>query len=91
MIFLMIQDSKHTAMNSLKILSIYDCLYLRKAKFMLKVYNNITPKYITENFTLRNNEDTSIKLRSFNGVVMTYSPVCFCKLNCEIANSIGEK
>ena len=59
-------ENSNEAMSSLKILSIYDRLYLRKAKFMFKVYNNITPKYITENFTLRKNEDTgtSIMLRS---------------------------
>ena len=57
-------ENSNEAMSSLKILSIYDRLYLRKAKFMFKVYNNIIPKYITENFTLRKNEDTSIMLRS---------------------------
>ena len=38
----------------------YDALYLRKAKFVLKVYNNLTPYYITEKFTTRNNLNTSI-------------------------------
>ena len=60
------------AMNSLKILSIYDRLFLRKAKFMFKVYNEImfkvyneiTPTYISENFTLRNNVNDSVVLRS---------------------------
>ena len=58
-----VEDSME-AMSSLKIMSIYDRLYLRKAKFMFKVYNNITPSYITENFTIRNNVNTSINLRS---------------------------
>ena len=58
-----VEDSKE-AMSSLKIMSIYDRLYLRKAKFMFKVYNNFTPSYITENFTIRNNVNTSINLRS---------------------------
>ena len=57
-------DDSIEAMNSLKIMSIYDRLYLRKAKFMFKVYNNIAPAYISENFTLRNNENTNIQLRS---------------------------
>ena len=51
-------------MSSLKIMSIYDRLFLRKAKFMFKVCNNLTPPYISENFTRRNNENTSINLRS---------------------------
>ena len=45
-------------------MSIYDRFYLRKAKFKFKVYNNIAPTYIAENFTLRNNVNTSINLRS---------------------------
>ena len=57
-------DDSIEAMNSLKIMSIYDRLYLRKAKFMFKVYNDIAPAYISENFTLRNNENTNIQLRS---------------------------
>ena len=57
-------DDSIEAMNSLKIMSICDRLYLRKAKFMFKVYNNIAPAYISENFTLRNNDNTNIQLRS---------------------------
>ena len=57
-------DDVSEAMKSLKIMSIYDQLYLRKAKFMFKVYNNVAPTYISENFTLRNNVNTSINLRS---------------------------
>ena len=52
------------AMKSLKIMSIYERLYLRKAKFMFKIYNNVAPTYISENFTLRNNANTTINLRS---------------------------
>ena len=52
------------AMSTLKILSVYDRLYLRKAKFMFKVFNKSTPEYISENFTLRNNVNTTINLRS---------------------------
>lgn len=57
-------DDSSDAMKSLKIMSIYDRLYLRKAKFMFKVYNNAAPGYISENFTLRNDVNTSIRLRS---------------------------
>ena len=41
------------AMDTLKILSIYDSLY-----------QHITPDYISEQFTLRNNVNTSVNLRS---------------------------
>ena len=51
-------------MQSLKIMSIYDRLYLRKAKFMFKIFNNTAPVYISENFTLRNNVNTIINFRS---------------------------
>ena len=57
-------EDTYEAMNSLKILSIYDRLFLRKAKFMFKVYNEITPTYISENFTLHNNVNDSVVLRS---------------------------
>ena len=39
-------NDSNEAMNFLKIMSIYDQLYLRKAKFMFKVYNNMAPTYI---------------------------------------------
>ena len=51
-------------MKSLKKMSIYDWLYLRKAKFIFKIYSNVAPTYICENFTLRNNTYTSINLKS---------------------------
>ena len=54
----------HEAFRSLKILSVYDRLFLRKAKFMFKVYHGLTPQYISENFLLRNEMDLSINLRS---------------------------
>ena len=53
------------AMKTLKIMSVYDRFYLRKAKFMFKVYNNLIPQYISDHFTLRNNVlDTNVSLRS---------------------------
>ena len=51
-------------MNTLNVMSVYDRLYLRKAKFMFKVANKMTPTYISENFTLRSNVNTIILLRS---------------------------
>ena len=58
-------DDIHEAMKTLKIMSVYDRLYLRKAKFMFKVANNMTPTYISENFTSRNHvTNTAMLLRS---------------------------
>ena len=39
-------DNSTEAMQSLKIMSIYDRLYLRKAKFMFKIFINTAPVYI---------------------------------------------
>ena len=58
-----VEDSNE-AMQSLKFLSVYDRLFLRKAKFMFKVYHNMTPTCISENFVLRNEMNMSIHLRS---------------------------
>ena len=52
--------------KSLNIQSIYDRLFLRKAKFMFKVYHKITPTYINESFNLRSSLNTSVNLRSMN-------------------------
>ena len=57
-------NDSHEAFRSLKILSVYDRLFLRKAKFMFKVYHGLTPQYVSENFMLRNEMDMSINLRS---------------------------
>lgn len=57
-------ENTQESMRSLKIQSVYDRLFLRKAKFMFKVYHDLTPMYITENFTLRNNVNPSVTLRS---------------------------
>ena len=60
-------DDIHEAMKTLKIMSVYDRLYLRKAKFMFKVANNMTPTYISKHFTSRN-----------NGIMLRYSTAgCF--------------
>ena len=57
-------ENSHEAMKSLNIQSIYDRLFLRKAKFMFKVYHNLTPTYIGENYNLRSNLNISVNLRS---------------------------
>ena len=58
-----VEDSSQ-AMYTLQNLSIYNRLYLRKDKFMFKVYQHNTPDYISEQFTLRNSVNTSVNLRS---------------------------
>ena len=40
-------------MNDLKIMSATDRVFFRKAKFMYKVSNGLTPEYINEMFTKR--------------------------------------
>ena len=41
------------SMESLKILTIYERLFLQKAKFMYKVSNSLTPVYISNLFNQR--------------------------------------
>ena len=57
-------ENTQDAMKSLNIQSIYDRLFLRKAKFMFKVFNGLTPTYVSENFSTRSNLNTSVNLRS---------------------------
>ena len=57
-------ENTQEAMKSLNIQSIYDRLFLRKAKFMFKVFNGLTPTYVSENFSTRSNLNTSVNLRS---------------------------
>ena len=57
-------DDSLEAFRSLKILSVYDRLFLRKAKFMYKVYIGLTSQYISKNFVLRNELDMLVHLRS---------------------------
>ena len=51
-------------MNELKILNIFEIIFLRKAKFMYKISKSITPSYINEMFTLRTVNETLLSLRS---------------------------
>ena len=57
-------ESTQEAMKSLNIQSIYGRLFLRKAKFMFKVFNGLTPTYVSENFSTQSNLNTSVILRS---------------------------
>ena len=52
------------SMKDLKILNIYDRVFLRKSKFMHKVANQITPSYINEMVQMRNQVDDMPFLRS---------------------------
>ena len=53
-------------MDKLKILNIYERVFLRKAKFMFKISKSITPSYINAMFTLRPINETLLSLRSVN-------------------------
>ena len=57
-------EDPNEAIQSLKSLSVYYRLFLIKEVFMFKVYNGLTPSYISENFTLRNEMNVSANLRS---------------------------
>ena len=52
------------SMKELKILTIYERLFLRKSKFMFKVYKSETPLYINEMFNLRAVNENLPVLRS---------------------------
>ena len=54
------------SMNDLKILNIYERIFLRKAKFMYKISKSITPSYINAMFTFRPINETLLSLRSVN-------------------------
>ena len=51
-------------MEELKILNIHERLFLRKAKFMFKISNSLTPQYINQMFHLRPINDNFQSLRS---------------------------
>ena len=50
-------ENIYQSMNDLKIMSMTERVFLRKAKFMYKVSNNLTPGYIDEMFTKRQVHD----------------------------------
>ena len=57
-------DNIANSMEELKILNIYERIYLKKAKFMFKISKSLTPKYINEMFHLRPLNNTLQSLRS---------------------------
>ncbi|MCU7801060.1 MAG: hypothetical protein KZQ70_13210 [gamma proteobacterium symbiont of Lucinoma myriamae] len=57
-------ENVHEAMSSLGIMSIFDRIFLRKAKFMFKVYNGISPSYISDKFDVRRENGSMPALRS---------------------------
>ena len=52
------------SMEEFKILNSYERIYLKKAKFMFKISNSLTPDYINEMFHLRPLNNTLQSLRS---------------------------
>lgn len=50
-------ENIHQSMNDLKIMTLSERIFIRKAKFMFKVSNSITPDYINTIFTKRQNAD----------------------------------
>ena len=54
------------SMNDLRILNIYERIFLRKAQFMYKSSKSITPSYINAIFTFRPINETLLSLRSVN-------------------------
>lgn len=57
-------DDIGSSMDNLKILSIYERIFLRKAKFMFKISKSLTPQYINQMFSLRAMNETIESLRS---------------------------
>ena len=46
-------ENIHQSMNEIKIMTVTERVFFRKAKFTYKVSNNLTPEYISEMFTKR--------------------------------------
>ena len=71
-------ENELESMQELKILTIYERLFLRKSKFMFKVYKSETPPFIYEMFNLKTiNENLSV-LRSSISLSCTTPCVCVC-------------
>ena len=60
------------SMQDLKILNVFDRLYLRKAKFMYRVSRGETPQYVNELFQQRPQNENEPQLRSTSG--LTFVP-----------------
>ena len=66
-------DNIANSMDELKILNIYERIFLRKAKFMFKVSKSILPSYVNEMFSFRPFNETLQSLRS-TGALDFYTP-----------------
>ena len=66
-------DSMVYSLNKLKVLTIYERIFLRKAKFMFKVFIQEAPLYICDMFepTVVNNEASILRSTSSNNFVIT--------------------
>ena len=60
-------------MDELKILNIYESIFLRKAKFMFKVSKSVLPSYVNEMFSFRPFNETLQSLRSTGALDFLYS------------------
>ena len=65
-------DSMVDSLNKLKVLTIYERIFLRKAKFMFKVFIQEAPLYICDMFepTVVNNEARILRSTSSNNFVI---------------------
>ena len=57
-------DNIFESMENLKIMTIYERIFFRKAKFMYKVSNSLTPSYISDMFSRRTASPNGLVLRS---------------------------
>ena len=60
-------------MDELKTLNIYECIFLRKAKFMFKVSKSVLHSYVNQMFSFPPFNETLQSLRS-TGAVEFYTP-----------------
>ena len=66
-------DNIANSMDELKILNIYERIFLRKAKFMFKVSKSVLPSYVNQMFSFRPFNETLQSLRS-TGALDFYTP-----------------
>ena len=66
-------DNIANSMDELKILNIYERIFLRKAKFMFKVSKIFLPSYVNQMFSFRPFNETLQSLRS-TGALDFYTP-----------------
>ena len=66
-------DNIANSMDELKILNIYERIFLRKTKFMFKVSKSVLPSYVNEIFSFQPFNETLQSLRS-TGALDFYTP-----------------